>query len=673
MPRSSLYAVLRPMLAAGWLEAPRRGTVRLGAAWFDLAVALEAEAAQPAAPSRPRLQGMTGPARSFLWNPGFTELVDAGPFARPPPYVFGFSNGSRANLWRQGLIHGVQFAASEHADRIAALRIAHADEDAAAEARDIDAFLAMGVDALIVSPLETEALLPALARARAAGLPVIMVDRRAGRRVAFAGPGRRPGHRHRPAAGAMAGRDAGRPRRGGDDGRRPGDRAAAAPVPGGARGVRPGARHPHPRHRAHRDDGRGRPPRHGRADRALGRRHRRRLVRQRPARRRVDPGLGRCRPRRPGAAAHRRRPERGLPAGDPARREAGGDGLPAGHGHPLGRGRARHPGRPHPAAADRGAHAAGDQPRLRDRLGPRRCLRRGPCALGPAAQPDPGPRHGRGLRPDELHPRKGCRGQGGGGRWRRPLDPAHARHPGLAQGAWRRGRHRRPAGGGGDAALFAARPARAPGRARAAAARRPRPDPRRAAGTGGRLRRDRHRRPRRRGRADAGPAGALGGRRRGAGGAAWRALHHRPRPRRARGRTRGAADRGRRPHPGELDPGRAPAGGRAAGAPAALAAGRPCPAAARRLADAARAGGGDPGRRRSARRRRSPARPAPTSPRRRGRSAAPTARSAPCCCCACRPATCRRPGRRWKLWICRTAAVPVLPTDPPPVTQAALP
>jgi ABC-type sugar transport system substrate-binding protein len=177
VPRSSLYAVLRPMLAAGWLEAPRRGTVRLGAAWFDLAVALEAEAAQPAAPSRPRLQGMTGPARSFLWNPGFTELVDAGPFARPPPYVFGFSNGSRANLWRQGLIHGVQFAASEHADRVAALRIAHADEDAAVQARDIDAFLAMGVDALIVSPLETEALLPALAQARAAGLPVIMVDR----------------------------------------------------------------------------------------------------------------------------------------------------------------------------------------------------------------------------------------------------------------------------------------------------------------------------------------------------------------------------------------------------------------------------------------------------------------------------------------------------------------
>src|SRR5262245_58189086 len=64
VPRSSLYAVLRPMLAAGWLEAPRRGTVRLGAAWFDLAVALEAEAAQPLAPARPRLQGMTGPARS---------------------------------------------------------------------------------------------------------------------------------------------------------------------------------------------------------------------------------------------------------------------------------------------------------------------------------------------------------------------------------------------------------------------------------------------------------------------------------------------------------------------------------------------------------------------------------------------------------------------------------
>ncbi|TSD89874.1 substrate-binding domain-containing protein [Mycobacterium sp. KBS0706] len=175
VPRSSLYAVLRPMLAAGWLEAPRRGAVRLGAAWFDLAVALEAES--QAAPSRPRLRGTTGPARSFLWNPGFTELVDAAPFARQPPHVLGFSNGSRANLWRQGLIHGVQFAAAEQADRVAALRIAHADDDPAAQARDIDAFLAMGVDALIVSPLETEALLPPLARACAAGLPVVMVDR----------------------------------------------------------------------------------------------------------------------------------------------------------------------------------------------------------------------------------------------------------------------------------------------------------------------------------------------------------------------------------------------------------------------------------------------------------------------------------------------------------------
>ena len=175
VPRSSLYAVLRPMLASGWLEAPRRGAVRLGSAWFDLAVALEAEAGTGPAPARRAAGAPT--ARSFLWNPNFTELVDAAPFARPPPYVFGFSNGSRANLWRQGLIHGVQFAAAEHADRIATLRIAHADDDPAAQARDIDAFLAMGVDALIVSPLETEALLPPLARARGAGLPVVMVDR----------------------------------------------------------------------------------------------------------------------------------------------------------------------------------------------------------------------------------------------------------------------------------------------------------------------------------------------------------------------------------------------------------------------------------------------------------------------------------------------------------------
>jgi ribose transport system substrate-binding protein len=177
VPRSSLYAVLRPMLAAGWLDAPRRGAVRLGAAWFDLAVALEVEAGRRSRLAPVRRETGAPTARSFLWNPNFTELVDASPHARPPPYVFGFSNGSRANLWRQGLIHGVQFAAAEHADRIAALRIANADDDPAAQGRDIDAFLAMGVDALIVSPLETEALLPPLARASAAGLPVVMVDR----------------------------------------------------------------------------------------------------------------------------------------------------------------------------------------------------------------------------------------------------------------------------------------------------------------------------------------------------------------------------------------------------------------------------------------------------------------------------------------------------------------
>jgi ribose transport system substrate-binding protein len=92
-------------------------------------------------------------------------------------YVIGFSNASTSNSWRAFFDAWVRYEASRHPE-IEELIDTDAQDDPVKQIADIEDLMAQGVDLLIISPAEQEALVPAVESAMEAGIPVILVDRK---------------------------------------------------------------------------------------------------------------------------------------------------------------------------------------------------------------------------------------------------------------------------------------------------------------------------------------------------------------------------------------------------------------------------------------------------------------------------------------------------------------
>ena len=106
--------------------------------------------------------------------------------------AFGFAAGRRDagdGTIRIGMsVPGLQFpffvTMREEAEAAAAqlgatIVFADALNDAAKQASDIENFIAQGLDAILISPMTTDALVPVIEQAVAAGIPVATVDRQA--------------------------------------------------------------------------------------------------------------------------------------------------------------------------------------------------------------------------------------------------------------------------------------------------------------------------------------------------------------------------------------------------------------------------------------------------------------------------------------------------------------
>ena len=99
--------------------------------------------------------GYQGVPRTFLWNPGTTEIVDAAAYAKKGPYVVGFSNASISNPWRVAMLHGIEAAAERHAAKLRHSIAADAS-DPSKQAADVQDLIAQGVDILLISPATAE-------------------------------------------------------------------------------------------------------------------------------------------------------------------------------------------------------------------------------------------------------------------------------------------------------------------------------------------------------------------------------------------------------------------------------------------------------------------------------------------------------------------------------------
>jgi ribose transport system substrate-binding protein len=100
--------------------------------------------------------------------------------AAPPPlekkdtYTIGFAQTGLNNPWRLGESKSMQ----DEAKRLGYTLIeTNANEDTAKQIADVDSLIAQGVDILIFPPRESQALAPSVMKAKAAGIPVILIDR----------------------------------------------------------------------------------------------------------------------------------------------------------------------------------------------------------------------------------------------------------------------------------------------------------------------------------------------------------------------------------------------------------------------------------------------------------------------------------------------------------------
>ena len=119
-----------------------------------------------------------GSPRTFLWNPGFNEMVDTAKFKKEGPYTIGFANASQGDLWLVAFTHGVQWEVSQNKGMVKKFIMTDANGNASKQISDIQDLVNQKIDILIVNPAAADPLDPVLQRVMKQGIPVITVARR---------------------------------------------------------------------------------------------------------------------------------------------------------------------------------------------------------------------------------------------------------------------------------------------------------------------------------------------------------------------------------------------------------------------------------------------------------------------------------------------------------------
>ena len=93
--------------------------------------------------------------------------------AKKEGIVIGFSNAGMGDSWRQFLVANFKAECAKHPE-IKEYFITNADEKPEKQLADIDDLLVKGVNALIVYPTVADAIIPAIEKVHAQGIPVIV-------------------------------------------------------------------------------------------------------------------------------------------------------------------------------------------------------------------------------------------------------------------------------------------------------------------------------------------------------------------------------------------------------------------------------------------------------------------------------------------------------------------
>ena len=103
------------------------------------------------------------------------EMTDCSGFKTEPPWTIGVSNYGVQNTWRVQMMAELQFAADQD-DRIEEFIILNADGNVAKQVSDIGDLLTRDIDLLLVLPVSSDGIKPAVDEVVDAGIPVIVFN-----------------------------------------------------------------------------------------------------------------------------------------------------------------------------------------------------------------------------------------------------------------------------------------------------------------------------------------------------------------------------------------------------------------------------------------------------------------------------------------------------------------
>ena len=115
---------------------------------------------------------------------GAVQAQDLPPLEQKDRYTVGFAQMESNNPWRIAETRSFEETAEECGWDVI---VTDAGGSAAKQVADVDSMIAQGIDVLFLPPREEGPLIPAVMRAKAAGIPVFLVDRSVNPDVAAAG------------------------------------------------------------------------------------------------------------------------------------------------------------------------------------------------------------------------------------------------------------------------------------------------------------------------------------------------------------------------------------------------------------------------------------------------------------------------------------------------------
>jgi len=117
-------------------------------------------------------------ALALAMSVGATGLTVAqeNPFG-PPPWTIGFSQDTMDHPWRAAMVTTAEAQAKQYPDLIESFVFTDAQGTNEKQIADVEDLIARGVDLIMMSPREAQALVPAVEAIKAAGIPLVVLDR----------------------------------------------------------------------------------------------------------------------------------------------------------------------------------------------------------------------------------------------------------------------------------------------------------------------------------------------------------------------------------------------------------------------------------------------------------------------------------------------------------------